>query len=41
MEVEAFDADDAKEAAHDAFGEGEFCGLNVTDYRLKDINELK
>lgn len=40
VEVEAFDEKDAKEAVHDTFGEGNTCGLEVTDYELTDFEEL-
>ena len=34
VEIDAFSEEDALDAAHDAFGEGEVCGLNVTEYEV-------
>lgn len=34
VEVEAFSEDDALEAVHDCYGEGEACGLNVLEYKV-------
>ena len=40
VSVDAFNANDAQEAVRDYFGEGESCGLEVTDYEVLDLNEL-
>lgn len=40
VEVEAFAEDDALEAVHDCFGEGDACGLKVIDYEVVDHDEL-
>jgi hypothetical protein len=38
--VEAFDVHDADDAIKDAFGEGEFCGVEVTDFEVVDFEDL-
>jgi hypothetical protein len=40
VEVEAFDESDARDAVVDCFGEGEFCGLQVVDSEVTDLELL-
>lgn len=41
VEIDAFSEEDALDAAHDAFGEGEVCGLNVVEYRVIENDRLR
>ena len=34
VDVDAFSEDDALDAVHDCYGEGESCGLNVLEYKV-------
>jgi hypothetical protein len=36
VEVQAFSEQDALEAVNDCFGQGEACGLNVTEFEVTD-----
>jgi hypothetical protein len=36
VEVQAFNEQDALEAVNDCFGQGEACGLNVTEFEVTD-----
>lgn len=40
VEVEAFSEADAREAVRDCFGEGDFCGVEVSDFEILDHEEL-
>lgn len=40
VEVEAYNAEDAKEAIEESFGEGSACGLNVVEFEVLDNDEL-
>lgn len=40
VEVQAFSQQDAIEAVADVYGEGDSCGLNVTDFEVVDYAEL-
>lgn len=40
VEVQAFDESDARDAVVDCFGEGDFCGLEVLDSEVNDLELL-
>lgn len=40
VEVQAFSLEDAIEAVEDCFGEGDSCGLNVTDFEVLEYASI-
>lgn len=40
VEVEAFDESDARDAVKDCLGEGDFCGVEVSDFEILDHEVL-
>jgi hypothetical protein len=40
VKVEAFDETDARDAVVDCFGEGDFCGVQVVDSEVTDLELL-
>lgn len=40
VQVEAFDASDVHELITDCFGEGDFCGVEVKDCEVNDLELL-